>query len=159
MLRICVARLEDGFNSTFSLASCVERFFACTGSRTACCHVAGGDAQSTMPTSLTSFLPLRLSSSLPRTVRFSRAISRTTTSRGPASAMPLVYHLEVSADSEFKQLVDETWVAGTSAQVQSLDLSDLEPGTYFWRVSALDADGYESAWSHTAHFIYPMSLR
>jgi len=69
------------------------------------------------------------------------------------------YHLEVSADSEFKQLVDETWVAGTSAQVQSLDLSDLEPGTYFWRVSALDADGYESAWSHTAHFIYPMSLR
>jgi len=69
------------------------------------------------------------------------------------------YHLEVSADSEFKQLVDETWVAGTSAQVQSLDLSDLEPGTYFWRVSALDAEGYESAWSHTAHFIYPMSLR
>ena len=57
------------------------------------------------------------------------------------------YHIEVSADSEFKQLVDETWVAGTSAQVQSLDLSDLEPGTYFWRVSALDADGYESAWS------------
>ena len=47
----------------------------------------------------------------------------------------------------------------TSAQVQSLDLSDLGPGTYFWRVSALDAEGYESAWSHTAHFIYPMSLR
>ncbi len=69
------------------------------------------------------------------------------------------YHLEVSADAEFKQLVDETWVASTSAQVQSLDLSDLEPGTYFWRVSTLDADGYESAWSHTAHFIYPMALR
>ena len=29
------------------------------------------------------------------------------------------YHLEVSADAEFKQLVDETWIAGTSAQVQS----------------------------------------
>jgi hypothetical protein len=69
------------------------------------------------------------------------------------------YHLEVSADAEFKQLVDETWVEGSSAQVQSLDLSDLEPGTYFWRVSALDAMGYESAWSHTAHFIYPMTLR
>ena len=69
------------------------------------------------------------------------------------------YHVEVAADSEFKQLVDETWVAGTSAEVQSLDLSDLDPGTYFWRVSALDAEGYESAWSHTAHFIYPMSLR
>jgi len=69
------------------------------------------------------------------------------------------YHLEVSADAEFKQLVDETWVTGSSAQVQSLDLSDIEPGTYFWRVSALDAEGYESAWSHTAHFIYPMNLR
>jgi hypothetical protein len=69
------------------------------------------------------------------------------------------YHLEVAADAEFKQLVDETWVDGTSAQVQSLDLSDLEPGTYFWRVSALDAQSYESAWSQTSHFIYPMKLR
>jgi hypothetical protein len=69
------------------------------------------------------------------------------------------YHLEVSADAEFKQLVDETWVDGTSAQVQSLDLSDIEPGTYFWRVSALDAQGYESAFSPTSHFIYPMKLR
>jgi hypothetical protein len=53
----------------------------------------------------------------------------------------------------------ETWVEGSSAQVQSLDVSDLEPGTYSWRVSALDAEGYESVWSHTAHFIYPMTLR
>ena len=58
-----------------------------------------------------------------------------------------------------KRIDDETWVAGSSAQVQSLDLTDLEPGTYFRRVSTLDADGYESAWSHTAHFIYPMALR
>ena len=69
------------------------------------------------------------------------------------------YHLEVSADAEFKQLVDETWVDGTSAQVQSMDFSDLEPGTYFWRVSALDAQNYESAWSEASHFIYPMKLR
>jgi hypothetical protein len=69
------------------------------------------------------------------------------------------YHLEVSADSEFKQLVDETWVEGSSAQIQSLDLSALEPGTYFWRVSTLDAQQYESAWSATSHFIYPMKLR
>lgn len=69
------------------------------------------------------------------------------------------YHLEVTADAEFKQLVDETWVDGTSAQVQSLDLSDLGPGTYYWRVSALDAQGYESAYSQTSHFIYPMKLR
>ena len=35
------------------------------------------------------------------------------------------YHLEVSADSEFKQLRldhDETWITGTSAQVLRLDL-------------------------------------
>lgn len=69
------------------------------------------------------------------------------------------YHLELSSDVDFRQLVDETWVEGTSAQVQSLDLSDLEPGTYFWRVSAIDAQGYESAWSGTSHFIYPMKLR
>ena len=69
------------------------------------------------------------------------------------------YHLEVAADGGFKQLVDEAWLDGTSAQVQSLDLSDIEPGTYFWRVSALDAQGYESAWSSTSHFIYPMKLR
>ena len=69
------------------------------------------------------------------------------------------YHLEVAADAEFKQLVDETWVEGSSAQVQSLDLCDIEPGSYFWGVSALDADGYESAWSNTVHFIYPMMLR
>lgn len=69
------------------------------------------------------------------------------------------YHVEVAADAEFKQLVDETWVDGTSAQVQSMDFSDLEPGTYFWRVSALDAESYESAWSETSHFIYPMKLR
>jgi hypothetical protein len=69
------------------------------------------------------------------------------------------YHVEVAADADFKQLVDETWVDGTSAKVQSLDLSDLEPGTYFWRVSALDAQGYESGWSQTSHFIYPMKLR
>ena len=40
-----------------------------------------------------------------------------------------------------------------------MDFSDLEPGTYFWRVSALDAQSYESAWSQTSHFIYPMTLR
>lgn len=76
-----------------------------------------------------------------------------------AVANAVRYHLEVSADAEFKQLVDETWVDGTSAQVQSMDFSDLEPGTYFWRVSALDAQSYESAWSQTSHFIYPMKLR
>lgn len=63
------------------------------------------------------------------------------------------YHLEVSADSEFKQLVDETWVDGTSVKVRSLDLSDIEPGTYFWRVSAIDGQGYESNFSPTRHFI------
>jgi hypothetical protein len=77
------------------------------------------------------------------------------------SAVPgaVRYHVEVSADAEFKQLVDETWVDGTSAQVQSMDFSDLEPGTYFWRVSSIDSESYESAWSQASHFIYPLKLR
>ncbi len=76
-----------------------------------------------------------------------------------SAANAVRYHIEVSADAEFKQLVDETWVDGTSAQVQSMDFSDIEPGTYFWRVSTLDAQSYESAWSQASHFIYPMKLR
>jgi len=78
-------------------------------------------------------------------------------------AMPLVitsrFPPTASSNSSPNSNNVETWVEGSSAQVQSLDVSDLEPGTYFWRVSALDAEGYESAWSHTAHFIYPMTLR
>jgi len=69
------------------------------------------------------------------------------------------YHLEISADAEFRQLMDETWVSGTDAELMSLSIDSLEPGTYFWRVAAIDADGYESAWSNDRYFVYPLNVQ
>ncbi len=69
------------------------------------------------------------------------------------------YHLEISTDPEFKQLVEEAWMDSANADLMSLRIDALEPGTYFWRVSAMDAQGYESAWSAARYFVYPMQLR
>jgi hypothetical protein len=69
------------------------------------------------------------------------------------------YHLEVASDTEFKQLVDETWVSGADAELMSLSIDSLEPGTYFWRVSAVDAEGYESPWSNDRYFVYPLKVQ
>jgi len=69
------------------------------------------------------------------------------------------YHLEMAADAEFKQLMDETWVSGTDAELLSLSVDSLEPGTYFWRVAAVDADGYESNWSNERYFVYPLRVQ
>ncbi|HXV59596.1 MAG TPA: FecR family protein [Vicinamibacteria bacterium] len=70
----------------------------------------------------------------------------------------VLYHLEVSTDAEFKNLVDEIWVEGSSTPLASVFSAELEPGTFFWRVSAVDDKGYESAWSSTSEFIYPPKL-
>ena len=69
------------------------------------------------------------------------------------------YHLEISTDPEFKHLVEEAWLDSANADLMSLRIDALEPGTCFWRVSAMDAEGYESAWSSPRYFIYPMQLR
>ena len=69
------------------------------------------------------------------------------------------YHLEIAADAEFKQLMDETWVSGANAELLSLSVDSLEPGTYFWRVAAVDADGYESNWSNERYFVYPLRVQ
>jgi len=69
------------------------------------------------------------------------------------------YHLEIAADAEFSQLMDETWVSGTDAELLSLSVDSLEPGTYFWRVAAVDADGYESTWSNERYFVYPLRVQ
>lgn len=69
------------------------------------------------------------------------------------------YHLEISSDAEFRQLMDETWVSGTDAELMSLSIDSLEPGTYFWRVAAIDTDGYESAWSNDRYFVYPLKIQ
>jgi hypothetical protein len=69
------------------------------------------------------------------------------------------YHLEVASDGEFKQLVEEAWLEGANADMMSLRIDALEPGTYFWRVSALDDAGYESPWSEWRYFVYPLKLQ
>jgi hypothetical protein len=43
--------------------------------------------------------------------------------------------LEVAADSSFSRIVFSEWLAGDAAAV------DLEPGSYFWRVSLADGEG------------------
>jgi hypothetical protein len=69
------------------------------------------------------------------------------------------YHLEIASDAEFKQLVEEAWLDGANADMMSLRIDVLEPGTYFWRVSALDDKGYESPWSEARYFVYPLKLQ
>jgi hypothetical protein len=69
------------------------------------------------------------------------------------------YHLEIASDLEFKQLVEEAWLEGANADMMTLRIDALEPGTYFWRVSAVDDQGYESAWSESRYFVYPLKLQ
>ncbi len=69
------------------------------------------------------------------------------------------YHLEIATDDGFKQLVEEAWLDGSNADLMHLRVDALAPGTYFWRVSALDAAGYESNWSQARYFVYPLKLR
>ena len=69
------------------------------------------------------------------------------------------YHVEMASDADFRELVDERWVPSAGAELASFNLTELEPGTYFWRVSALDGAGYESPWSPARHFVYPLKLK
>jgi clan AA aspartic protease (TIGR02281 family) len=64
------------------------------------------------------------------------------------------YYLQVSADAEFQALVGETWVDGTRVALESLDADRIEPGTYFWRIAAVDDAGAMSPWSKTRNFEY-----
>jgi hypothetical protein len=69
------------------------------------------------------------------------------------------YHLEISSDVDFKQLVEEAWLEAANADMMTLRIDALEPGTYFWRVSAVDNAGYESPWSESRYFVYPLKLQ
>ncbi|HOO77741.1 MAG TPA: hypothetical protein PLI51_11935 [bacterium] len=48
------------------------------------------------------------------------------------------YRLEISADRDFAVVVDDRLAAGTDGVG-----SELPPGTFFWRVSSLTAEGLE----------------
>jgi hypothetical protein len=69
------------------------------------------------------------------------------------------YHLEIATDEAFTQLVEEAWLEGANADLMNLHVDALEPGTYFWRVSSMDVDGYESNWSQSQYFVYPLQLQ
>ncbi len=64
------------------------------------------------------------------------------------------YHLEISADQSFRTVVEQTLVSGTRTELHKLDTQRLRPGTYFWRVAAVDAAGSQGAWTAPRDFRY-----
>jgi hypothetical protein len=60
------------------------------------------------------------------------------------------YHLVIAKDNQFFDVVDERQV-GPEAAVR---IPSLEPGTYFWRVSAIGADGFEGSFSDSRYFVF-----
>jgi hypothetical protein len=59
------------------------------------------------------------------------------------------YRVEVSRDSDFFDIVEERRT-GSEASVR---IRDLEPGTYFWRVTAIDSKGFESPPTEPLYFV------
>jgi hypothetical protein len=60
------------------------------------------------------------------------------------------YRLEISRDAGFFDLVEERLTgARTDARI-----TGLEPGTYFWRVSALSPSGFEGPPAQGSYFVY-----
>ncbi|MFT5129340.1 MAG: hypothetical protein ACI8W8_002962 [Rhodothermales bacterium] len=55
------------------------------------------------------------------------------------------YHFELARDSNFLQIIRETFPAGTSQNVGLL-----QPGTYHWRLASVDGDGVEGTSSSGA---------
>lgn len=60
------------------------------------------------------------------------------------------YHLVIAKDDAFFDIVDERQV-GPEASVR---IPSLEPGTYFWRVSAIGAGGFEGSFSESRYFVF-----
>lgn len=63
------------------------------------------------------------------------------------------YHLVIAKDDAFFDVVDERRV-GPEASIR---IPSLEPGTYFWRVSTIGADGFEGAYSEGRYFVFVRS--
>ena len=60
------------------------------------------------------------------------------------------YHLVVATDDHFFDVVEERQV-GPEASART---PNLEPGTYFWRVSTLGPDGFEGSFSESRYFVF-----
>jgi hypothetical protein len=59
------------------------------------------------------------------------------------------YRVEIARDESFFDLVIEREVSGDP----TVRILDLEPGTYFWRVTAINALGFESPPSSHSYFV------
>ncbi len=65
-------------------------------------------------------------------------------------ASAVSYHLVIARDDQFFDVVDEREV-GREASVR---IPSMEPGTYFWRVSAFGSDGFEGSFSESRYFVF-----
>lgn len=66
----------------------------------------------------------------------------------------VLYRLEISTDPEFRTLVFEVHPTSNSFTVR-----DLPEGTFYWRVSSINAAGLEGRFSSTFSFFYPRRAR
>jgi len=60
------------------------------------------------------------------------------------------YHLEVSPDRKFYQIIREAF-----PEDNSYTFEKMPEGTYFWRVSSIDERGMEGRFSPIQYFVYP----
>lgn len=60
------------------------------------------------------------------------------------------YHLVIARDDRFFDIVEERQV-GPEASVR---IPNMEPGTYFWRVSTVGASGFEGSFSEGRYFVF-----
>jgi hypothetical protein len=70
-----------------------------------------------------------------------------TGSFGPGTSggdMPSQFHVQVAKDDDFADVVSDT---SATASATALSVKELAPGTYFVRVSAIDADRFEGPFS------------
>ncbi len=66
----------------------------------------------------------------------------------------VIYHLEISTDSDFRILVFDAYPTGNSFTVK-----DLPEGTFYWHISSINASGLEGRFSATFSFFYPRRSR
>jgi clan AA aspartic protease (TIGR02281 family) len=64
------------------------------------------------------------------------------------------YYVQVSSDSVFEDVVGDAWVTGTRVGLESLEADHMQPGTYYWRIAAVDDAGAMSPWSEARDFEY-----
>lgn len=64
------------------------------------------------------------------------------------------YALEISSDASFRQVVEQTRIRGTATDLRELRLGELAPGTYYWRVAAMDDAGAQGPWTAPRDFRY-----